>query len=283
VRSNRLLRQDLGFQSGFTLVELLVVIGIIALLVGVLLPTLQSAQRSARVIQCASNIKQIVTALTNYTVHNKGAYPSYYTSAPTTAWCDDDVIGPYLPGPLRTIGKAMGGGVFVCPEDDRSRRSYAMNLWMVSGTMDSGVVGPTPRGALWGSTTFRRSTQIILITERWSTHAPSPTPAILANPWYFAPPVIGGFGSKPGLRFGMGTGVFLQNSQHWGSLNCELPYMFHRRKGDGGRGTQNYGRVNIGYVDGHVELKSATDLANRQTTLSTLDSWWSPWDEQQNQ
>jgi len=51
---------------GFTLIELLVVIAIIALLIGILLPSLGQAQSAAKKVQCSSQLKQIMTAFTSY-------------------------------------------------------------------------------------------------------------------------------------------------------------------------------------------------------------------------
>lgn len=60
------MRHPRGFTPGFTLIELLVVISIIALLIGILLPALSAARKSAQLTTCGGNLHQLGVAITAY-------------------------------------------------------------------------------------------------------------------------------------------------------------------------------------------------------------------------
>ena len=69
-------------RNAFTLVELLVVIGIIAVLISILLPSLGAARRQANTVACAANLRNIVQAMHIYAGNNNGAIPgSPWTSS----------------------------------------------------------------------------------------------------------------------------------------------------------------------------------------------------------
>jgi len=84
-------------QTGFTLVELLVVIGIIAVLVGVLLPALNKARRQAQIVQCAANLHNVGLAMANYGAQYNGSLPLIYSSEANAAYAKANPNGYAFP------------------------------------------------------------------------------------------------------------------------------------------------------------------------------------------
>lgn len=162
---------------GFTLVELLVVIGIIALLMSILMPALTRARNQALAVKCSNQGRQIYMACQMFAQDNKGVLPrpsvgpADYSNQPdaekkcafahgdTNLWgildLDKGALVPYIPGGIQArkdtmycpgdLGeRTLGGGP---PSSDRRNFSYSFNAHILP---NPGARLPNNGGRTWG-------------------------------------------------------------------------------------------------------------------------------------
>ena len=164
-------------RQAFTLVELLVVIGIIALLIGLLLPVLGQAREDARRVQCASNLRQLATAFVGYQGAHRGRYPAPGTGAfaaqpddwihwQATRDLNDSALAPYVGRELSQVTR--------CPSDDvnvRHRLAFDVDgatpvPYRFSYTFNVELcVAQRSRASGYGSTWLRRSSEIVMLID----------------------------------------------------------------------------------------------------------------------
>ncbi|MCX8108999.1 MAG: type II secretion system GspH family protein [Verrucomicrobiae bacterium] len=120
----------LRIDAGFTLVELLVVIAVVAILLGLVLPTLGKAKEAGRATACLSNLRQIGVALQLYVQDNENRMPEM-RDVPVETTALTNVVP--LPGIHTVLSNYLGStSVLKCPSDfkklfERTGSSYGWN------------------------------------------------------------------------------------------------------------------------------------------------------------
>jgi len=112
---------------GFTLIELLVVLAIVAVLASIAFPVLGSIRERSHVATCLANLRQIGTAVMQYTAEHNGSLPPNVTSDDPAALSGHSSTYPQLIAPY--LGKPETGtlksNVFCCPAASKNRPAWA--------------------------------------------------------------------------------------------------------------------------------------------------------------
>lgn len=135
-------------RRAFTLLELLVVIGVIGILLGLLLPSLAQARNSSRSAACQSQLRQIVAATLLYAQENNDQFPRTQHTASAfrqLPWgrAIVPVMCPCPCGMSALSWDRVFNGLYRCPVDKRRDKwSYGMNVYYELGSNDDYMGSP---------------------------------------------------------------------------------------------------------------------------------------------
>ncbi|MBL0920887.1 MAG: hypothetical protein IBJ10_02025 [Phycisphaerales bacterium] len=165
-----------GWRRGFSLVELLVILGVVGLLIALALPALRGASQASRRVACLANLKSLHLATRMYAEEHKGMLPL----ATTGVWIGIGDIAPlgdlvrYLDVPIpREVNGEMEGlsGPYLCPSDREfaveTGFSYGYQPWVFMA-----IEGQEPV-----SRRYTANPRLVLFGERGTWHPGEPIPS----------------------------------------------------------------------------------------------------------
>jgi prepilin-type N-terminal cleavage/methylation domain-containing protein/prepilin-type processing-associated H-X9-DG protein len=283
-------------RNAFTLVELLVVIGIIALLISILLPALTKARRQALIVQCASNLRNAGQALFAYAADNQGNLPQFFAdpvhpyTIPGGYWLWDMEIptrdalvhygvtqqASYCPTNMDTMSAISGTGqdpwnFASVPLKPPGSIGYGILGYIWLTTRPEGISGlPNPPGAAFPNT-YPNNIQDAVSGDlhHWDYQSklrPLNTPShitkhvrppISSETEIVVDPIISVVGSNP-INYG---GIY-------GGFTGAMPSA--HMKGSVPEGG------NILFLDGHVDWRPKTQMFKRAVAINSMgpDFWW---------